>query len=292
MKRIASVVAAIGLIGCIKGTHSGGSEKLEAGPIGVTSINVGSIPVADVLPTGRQGTCPKGMIEVEGEYCNTVEQVCLRWVDATGANTDPPEPGKTGRCGVWQFPSKCLSPFRVHKHFCIDKYEYPNVEGQRPQSWMTWYDVKNACESQGKRLCTRSEWTFACEGEEIRPYPYGDGYHRDRTSCNTDNATPEGVDVFQSKRPGDAMSRRLDEMLAPAGSKPLCVSSFGVHDMVGNIDEFVVNETGKPYVSGLMSGHIFGVRNACRPMTEAHGPSFGWYETGGRCCSDTPVVGR
>ena len=83
-------------------------------------------------------------------------------------------------------------------------------------------------------------------------------------------------------------AQRLDEMLAPAGSKLLCVSSFGVYDMVGNIDEFVINETGQPYVSGLMSGHVFGVRNACRPMTEAHGPGFGWYETGGRCCRDTP----
>lgn len=229
--------------------------------------------------------CPQGMVLVEGEYCPNVEQVCLSWVDATGAITDPPGPGFTGRCGEWRFPSKCLSA-TIHKRLCVDVYEYPNVKGQRPQSWMTWESLKVACEGQKKRLCTRSEWTFSCEGPDMKPYPYGDGYHRDRSACNFDNPVPKDVDVFKSRAPGDAMSKRLDAMLVPAGSMERCVSPFGVHDMVGNIDESVVNETGHPYKSGLMSGHVFGVRNACRPMTEAHGPTFGWYETGGRCCAD------
>lgn len=218
------------------------------------------------------------MVLVEGEYCPDVEQECLQWVDATGAASKPPPPGTTGRCGTWKYPSTCKSAKTVHKKFYIDVYEYPNIAGVRPQSWMTWHDVKRACESQGKRLCTRSEWTFACEGQEMKPYPYGDGYHRDRTACNIDNATPKGVDVFQSKAPHDAM-------LVPAGSMPRCVSPFGVYDMVGNIDEQVINESGVPYRSGLMSGHVFGVRNACRPMTEAHNEDFGWYETG-----DTPAA--
>jgi len=118
----------------------------------------------------------------------------------------------------------------------------------------------------------------------MKPYPYGDGYHRDRTACNIDNAVPENVDVFKSRSPHDEMTQRLNAMLVPSGSMKSCVSPFGVFDMVGNIDELVVNETGHPYKSGLMSGHIFGVRNACRPMTEAHNEDFGWYETGSRCC--------
>ena len=229
--------------------------------------------------------CPKGMVVVDGEYCHSVEQVCLQWVNRKGEATKDaiPKPGQTGRCGIFKSPSRCLTP-RVHKRFCVDVYEYPNVAGQIPQSWMSWYDVKQACESQHKRLCTRSEWTYACEGPEMHPYPYGDGYHRDTTSCNTDNAVPRGLDVFKSRQRGDQTSLRLDELLTPAGSKPACKSPFGAFDMVGNIDEFVVNETKQPYVSGLMSGHVFGVRNACRPMTEAHGPGFSWYETGGRCC--------
>jgi hypothetical protein len=26
-------------------------------------------------------SCPKGMVEVEGDYCSTIEQRCLRWLD-------------------------------------------------------------------------------------------------------------------------------------------------------------------------------------------------------------------
>ena len=242
--------------------------------------------VASTITTAASST--PNMREISGEYCPEVEQKCLQWVDALGAPTDAPKPGLTGRCGEFKNPSTCLTPegSRPHKRFLIDTYEYPNVAGQVPQSWMTWRDVKRACESQGKRLCTRSEWTMACEGPGMHPYPYGDGYHRDRTSCNTDNPVPKGVDVFKSKAPHDEMSTKLDAMLVPSGAKTACVSVWGVHDQVGNIDEQLINETGQPYKSGLMGGHVFGVRNACRPMTEAHNEDFGWYETGGRCCAN------
>jgi sulfatase modifying factor 1 len=228
--------------------------------------------------------CPSNMVEVEGDYCTNATEKCLTWVNLEGKPTKDavPGPGQSGRCGEFQRPTSCAGP-RVHMHFCVDVYEYPNVKGQRPQSWMSWYDAKHACEVQGKRLLTHSEWTFAMEGPDMKPYPYGDGYHRDRVSCNTDNRIPKGVDVFNSRHKGDKASLALDDMLVPAGSMPACVSPFGVFDGVGNIDEWVVNENGHPYVSGLVGGHIFGVRNASRPMTEGHGPTFAWYETGTRC---------
>ncbi len=143
---------------------------------------------------------------------------------------------------------------------------------------MNWYDVKAACEERQERMCSRAEWTFACEGEEMRPYPYG--YLRDKTACNFDN-DETGVDV----RTDTKSQRLLDRFLKPSGSMPRCVSPFGVYDMPGNLDEFVVNESGRPYHSGLMGGHVFGVRNACRPMTEGHNEAFSWYETSGRCCA-------
>lgn len=237
--------------------------------------------------------CPEGTAEVEGDYCPEVEEVCLRWSDGHGGSIDNPKRDQTSsdwnvsnKCLEFKSPTRCLSTHLKHKHYCIDKYEYPNVEGQVPQSWMTWHDVKDACESQGKRLCTESEWTFACEGVLIQPYPYGDGYHRDSTSCNTDNHAPKGLDVFKATSHGTPTAQELDKMLMPSGAMSECVSPWGVHDMPGNIDEFVLNESGHPYKSGLVGGHVFGVRNNCRAATDGHNEQFSWYETGGRCCAN------
>lgn len=236
-----------------------------------------------VTSPDKMRSCHDDQVLVEGDYCPDAQEVCLQWVTATGEQTTEPKPGTTGRCGVFKQPTTCRGA-RVHKRFCIDVYEYPNVKGEKPKSWVTFNDMKKTCEASGKRLCTRSEWTFACEGKDMKPYPYGDGYHRDKTACNFDNQMPKGIDVMRVTKHDSPAGKILDDLLVPSGSMPRCVSPFGVFDQVGNIDESVINETGQPYVSGLMSGHVFGVRNACRPMTEVHGPDFSWYETGGRCC--------
>lgn len=274
----------------------------------------GTPPPAASQDCFNTGACPNDMVEVEGDFCSNVEQKCLYNVDVDGKREDKPA-DDTWSCGEFQSPSVCKSDAKVHLHFCMDKYEWPNKPGQIPQDWMTWYDAKKAVESVGKRLCTHREWTLAAEGPDMHPVPYGDGFHRDNTICNFDRHysditnTPEfkalnlkGIDVFQSKSPNDAMSQALRMFLVPSGSKPDCVSDYGVHDMAGNIDEFVVNEGGAmecppemrkqgkcmqvSYISGLMGGHIWHVRNASRPMTTAHYPGFGWYETGTRACKD------
>ncbi len=179
-------------------------------------------------------------------------------------------------------------------HYCIDKFEWPNKEGQVPQDWMNYFDAQKAVASVGKRICTHKEWTLAAEGPNMHPLPYGDGFHRTRL-CNFDNHNP-GIDVFQSKSPNDEASQKLRALLVPSGLMANCVSDFGVHDMSGNIDEWVVNESSQDMCinktsgncrTGLMGGHIWHVRNASRPMTTVHGAGFGWYETGARACKDT-----
>lgn len=276
MKRALTVALSTLTVAFTGATQSPPIQEVQPNPpAAVTTTDVTSL-----------SPCPKDMVLVEGKFCPVAKQECLRWVDSTGKQVPPPEPGASGRCAEFKKPVTCTSSFYYNMRYCIDVYEYPNSKGAIPQSWLSWRDAKVGCELVGKRLCTRNEWTFACEGPEMQPYPYGDGYHRDKTACNFDNSQ-SGIDVFRSKAPDDEMSKRLNRMLVPSGQLEKCVSPFGVHDQVGNIDESVVNEVGRPYQSGLMGGHVFGVRNACRPMTGAHNEDFKWYETGGRCCSST-----
>lgn len=231
-------------------------------------------PGASSAQAGKQGTCGEGMIEVDGDYCSMVEQTCLRWVD----------PETKMRCAEFAEDVRCVGS-RTHKRFCMDRFEWPNQEGAKPVIMKTWYEARNACQGAGKRLCSDSEWTLACEGNEMLPYPYGTT--RDSSACNIDKTLPHvDEDAIANPYTRDAEVARLDQRAA-SGEYSKCVSPFGVHDMTGNVDEWVLNESGKPYQSGLKGGYWGPVRTRCRPMTTAHFEQFMFYQIGFRCCSDS-----
>jgi formylglycine-generating enzyme len=247
-------------------------------------IRPGRVP--EVLPSSEG--CPPDMVEVEGDYCPLVEQKCLRWLDPA-TKLQCAEFDKTVTSGQCSLQT-------AHKHFCIDRYEWPNKVGAMPTYMASWNEAKASCESLGKRLCDDTEWTLACEGPDRQPYPYGDGYARDDRACNIDKPYiwphPERVYDLQQQ---DAELARLDQR-EPSGARTSCVSPFGVHDMVGNVDEWVVNlsQSGQPYKSGLKGGYWGPVRTRCRPMTTAHNEGFRYYQIGFRCCGQASIteVGR
>jgi len=235
-------------------------------------------PTPEAVPTATN--CPMGMVEVEGDYCPYVEQRCVRWLD----------PATKLQCAEFAraaTASKC-SMKTEHKHFCVDRYEWPNYAGATPVAMASWYDAKAACEGAGKRLCSDTEWTLSCEGQDRKPYPYGDGYARDDQACNIDKPyiLPDAVRIFDPKTSALELAR-LDQR-EPSGTRNSCVSPYGVHDMVGNVDEWVVNvsQAGKPFQSGLKGGYWGPVRTRCRPMTTAHNETFRYYQIGFRCCGE------
>ncbi len=230
---------------------------------------------------GTTGNCPDGMLEVEGDYCPEIEQKCNRYID--------PEGVFPRRCAEFAPTSKCTGK-TAKKHFCIDRFEWPNKAGENPVVMKTWYEAKDACGAIGKRLCGDSEWTVACEGQERLPYPYG--YDRNSEACNIDKPHPDvNEKALGSSDPKvrDAEAKRLWQG-EPSGSRASCVSPYGVYDMTGNVDEWVVNEEGKPYKSGLKGGYWGPVRDRCRPMTTVHAEGFSFYQIGFRCCSDVPTA--
>jgi formylglycine-generating enzyme len=219
------------------------------------------------------------MLEVEGDYCSDVEQKCVHYID--------PEGVFPRRCAEFEKSSKCTGK-TSKRHFCIDRFEWPNKAGENPVVMKTWYEAKDACTNAGKRLCGDSEWTVACEGQEHLPYPYG--YDRNSEACNIDKPHPDvNEKALGSNDPKvrDAEAKRLWQG-EPSGSRSSCVSPYGVFDMTGNVDEWVVNEEGKPFKSGLKGGYWGPVRDRCRPMTTVHAEGFSFYQIGFRCCSDVP----
>lgn len=226
------------------------------------------------------GSCAPGMVEVDGDYCPWLEQKCLRWLD----------PETKMRCAEFAPTSQCQSK-TTHKHFCIDRFEYPNKPGEKPVVMKTWNEAKATCEGAGKRLCGETEWTLACEGQEHLPYPYG--YARNAEACNIDKPHPDPDEkAIANPATRSAEVARLDQRDA-SGAREACVSPYGVNDMTGNVDEWVVNESGHPYKSSLKGGYWGPVRDRCRPSTTAHNEDFIFYQIGFRCCGDTsaPAAG-
>ena len=237
-------------------------------------------------PPAPTGPCPPDMQYVDTRYCPDVERRCIESEHDKINNLDI--------CHAFAHQQRCPGHDR-RMAFCIDRYEYPNQEGGHPVWMLDWFQAQGTCESKGKRLCWASEWTAACEGPEHTPFAYG--WERDHTKCNFDNFyieparfAPKGQFLFYARDEAIANKElaRLDQSV-PSGSMQTCRSGFGVYDMPGNLDEWVVSDEApreKSKWAGLKGGAWGHVRSQCRPMTYSHDPGFAYYFVGFRCCRD------
>jgi hypothetical protein len=287
MKRFffASLSAAAGALSLASSPAPATAAALEGGS-GAAAETMLASAGAKLSSTPREEpppACPVGMVEVDGEYCPAAEQLCRRMVD--------PKHPERDRCEEFAPDVRCIGQ-AIHKHVCIDRYEWPNKQGVKPDIGMDWNHANEECKAAGKRLCTDEEWTLACEGQERLPYPYG--YVRNAEACNIDRPyiVPDDAKWANLKtRPEEAA--RLDQR-DPSGARESCISPYGVYDMTGNVDEWVNNENGnfkeKPYVSGLKGGYWGPVRDRCRPITTDHNEWHTGYQIGFRCCEDVPTM--
>jgi len=279
--------------------ESTSKKKQAAAPRPKASSDKAASPPAadDDGPT----SCPDDMVLVEGDYCteinnnhkpdqyqntpggggndiDVVERECIKeWYAPQN---------KKRVCEEFSTKGTCTGKM-VKKRFCIDRYAWPNKRGYKPEVMNRFHQAQVKCAAMSKRLCTESEWTFACEGPEMKPFPYG--YTRDANKCHGDEEwdSPNMTKVAQRDK---AELRRLYK--GKASGQNQCVSDFGVYDLPGNTDEVVASETfeagwrGK-YDSVHTGGPWYkGVRNQCRPKIYTHDEGFYYYFLSFRCCSD------
>jgi len=218
---------------------------------------------------------------------NSVEELqkttCTKWI-----NKDYPERCAEFDRDKWLSISKELATKEMH--FCIDRFEYPNQKGVFPWIAISWYEAVDLCADEGKRLCNEQEWTFACEGEEATPYPYG--YTRDATKCISDAQWRPFNESAMRPRDGTNAMAEMDRLWqgVQSGAQHGCRSPFGVYDMTGNIDEWTRTSRDNERPSILKGGYWGPVRTRCRPSTRSHDENHIFYQQGFRCCTDPGVT--
>jgi hypothetical protein len=236
---------------------------------------------------GTRGACPAGMVSVQGKMkvhamLDELQlQACTRWIDRRW-----PERCADYDRDKWLAISKDIPTQNIN--ICMDRFEYPNRKGEYPIIMVSWYEARDACKNEGKRLCSEDEWTYACEGEEATPYP--SGYSREASGCVNDRPWKKFDDQALMPRTTPRAMAELDRLWQglASGSRAACKSKAGVYDMTGNVDEWTKSSIAGERPSVLKGGYWGPVRTRCRPATKAHDETHTFYQQGLRCCADAP----
>ncbi len=287
---------------------------------------------------GRVGArifCAVALLLVVGAGCEEAQQQ----QQEPPAKVEPsaaPEPPAARRAEAVPRTPPCPEDMVHVGGYCIDEYEAhlvradaPDVvlphfkrpergvkvmarsrAGVVPQAYMSRMEATLACKASKKRLCSAREWYEACAGSRKTRFPYGDSEVAGK--CNTgkthlmQRVFGANVKFTFSGHYNSPLLHQEPGFLAPSGEYEACVSDHGVHDMVGNLHEWVADDVSGRLAKevpleygperlgapgrGLFMGGYFSSQGehgrGCAYATGTHSPDYHDYSIGFRCCAE------
>lgn len=113
---------------------------------------------------------------------------------------------------------------------------FPEGKNKEPVIWVTWFDAANFCQWAKKVLPTEKQWERAAKGTEGNEYPWGNEYQSDIANL--------------SKGAGSKNKP------VTVGSFPKSATKEGVHDLVGNVWEWVEDDY-RPYKGSTYKNNYY-----------------------------------
>ena len=239
--------------------------------------NMVFIPAGEFLMGSSEGEGafdehPQHRVYLDAYYIDKYEVTNAQFkefVEATGYVTD----AERGQAGGYVY-----NPLETVYYKLV--WRYPMVSWQRPHTWrddeqhpdawkyykmnnpvtqVSWNDVQVYAKWAGKRLPSEAEWEKAAIGTNSRKWPWG----------NTFNLDIDGVTVH---------ANIASEIFLPVGSFPTGISSYGVYDMAGNVQEWVADWYGANYYNhspqSNPKGPVEGIARVLRGGSWRHQKSY------------------
>jgi Sulfatase-modifying factor enzyme 1 len=164
-------------------------------------------------------------------------------------------------------------------------------KGVTPNGHVSGVLAQLACKNASKRLCTPGEWRTACRGARGRAFPYGERFEHGR--CNVFREAHPAMELHDNPSIGHSdprlnlVTKKGRPLLRKTGATPDCISRWdedGIHDMVGNLDEWVLDPKGT-FAGGF---YARASKEGCEWKATGHPFHYADYSTGVRCCADLP----